>query len=318
MPRTARRIVPGVVYHLRARFVDRDWLLREHAEREQYLKLLGRALTTNDWKCISYALMSSHIHLALIAGRDSLWRLLKRVHSPFARWMNKRRGRLGPIFADRPIAEAVPSEHIARLIAYIHNNPVRAKVVTAARDSSWTSHRSYAGLVTPPPWLQIDEGLRRASIATAEKFDEFVDASANDQRDQAALDALKSVLRPRARVELGTRVVGDHVVAPILLRPHSAVRPDLHRIVELAGARLAVPPEVICSRTPNNAAVTARRLVVAIARAYGHIGADIAAALGVSEQTVSRYGLHARTADLEPHARQIVEHLRDELMTRNQ
>jgi hypothetical protein len=50
----------------------------------------------------SYAVMSSHIHLLLVAGTSTFDFLIRRAHSGFARWLNRRQGRLGPVFAQRP------------------------------------------------------------------------------------------------------------------------------------------------------------------------------------------------------------------------
>ncbi|HSN29607.1 MAG TPA: hypothetical protein VLT45_25145, partial [Kofleriaceae bacterium] len=142
--RIARVIAPHVFYHLIWRFVDHSWFFTDDHERATYLRLLERALTKSDWRCVAYALMSSHIHIGAVAGRDPLEHWAKSVGSPFARWMNHRHGRLGPVMADRPDSIAVASERERYVVAYIHNNPVRARVVPVARDSTWTSHHVFA------------------------------------------------------------------------------------------------------------------------------------------------------------------------------
>src|SRR5687768_2651967 len=101
MPRTARYNVPGTTHHVISRFVDRHWFFTAHEERETYLRMLGRALSQTDWRCLAYALMSNHIHLALVAGEAPMSSWTKSVNSPFALYMNKRHGRLGPLFAGR-------------------------------------------------------------------------------------------------------------------------------------------------------------------------------------------------------------------------
>ena len=63
MPRKPRSNQPGVVYHLISRFVEREWFIKEEEEREYYVRLLGRALSESDWRCLAYAVMSNHIHL---------------------------------------------------------------------------------------------------------------------------------------------------------------------------------------------------------------------------------------------------------------
>jgi len=79
--------------------VNREFRLSCADERHEYLRRLSRALETSDWKLLSYALMSSHIHKGYIAGRERFEDLTKRAHSPFALWLNKRQRRLGHVFA---------------------------------------------------------------------------------------------------------------------------------------------------------------------------------------------------------------------------
>ena len=134
MSRRPRSTTEGLVYHLISRFVDRDWFITCAEERAMYLRLFGDAVAKSDWLCLAYAVMSNHIHLALLAGEQPVsW--LRDAHSPFANWMNERHDRIGPMFVRGPKDKPVQPGGVGRLIAYIHNNPVRAGVVTSPAES---------------------------------------------------------------------------------------------------------------------------------------------------------------------------------------
>ena len=60
MSRVARLTVPQSLHHVISRFVDREWFFASDVERARYLALLGRALSTTDWRCVAYCLMSNH------------------------------------------------------------------------------------------------------------------------------------------------------------------------------------------------------------------------------------------------------------------
>src|SRR5688572_19206874 len=111
MPRLPRHTYPGLLHHVICRFVDRRWLLKSNGEREQYLRLLGRALGKSDWRCVAYCLMSNHLHFGLIGGHMPADSWTRKVNSPFARWLNSRHERLGPVFADRPSIYAVTPDN---------------------------------------------------------------------------------------------------------------------------------------------------------------------------------------------------------------
>ncbi len=129
MPRYRRLAPPGTLQHVIARFINHDFRLAGAEEREDYLTRLARALSGTDWVPLSFALMSSHVHLALIAGTAAASSWLKPLHTGVASALNRAHRRLGPVFAERPSNVLVPVERAAHLLAYLHNNPVRAAVV---------------------------------------------------------------------------------------------------------------------------------------------------------------------------------------------
>lgn len=156
---------PGCVYHLISRFVAREFFIQSAVERETYLSLLGFMIARSDWRCFSYAIMSNHIHLGLVAGDEPLAEWLRPTHTHFAQWINQRRERIGAVFVKGPNFIEVMRHGAPHVINYIHQNPVRAGVVADARDSDWTSHRAYLGLTRKLPWLDVELGLELAGFA---------------------------------------------------------------------------------------------------------------------------------------------------------
>ena len=148
----------GGLFHVISRFQDRRYYLDIEGARQRYLSCLGRAAKAHDCRIVAYCLMSSHVHLLLQLGNDSLGKLTKMANSPFATWVNGRRRRgLGGVFSDRPKSVLAHTETYGmELIRYIHNNPVRAGVVERASDSEWSSHRAYMGLEPVPDWLAVE------------------------------------------------------------------------------------------------------------------------------------------------------------------
>ena len=286
--RIARTWAPLTVYHFISRFIDARWFIKTDEDRRTYLRLLGAALRESDWRCIGYALMSNHIHLALIAGQQSMSSWVRRVHPPFAIFINDRQKRIGPVFAGRPKLHSVDDARVAALLGYIHNNPVRAGVVRGPELSSWTSARAFLGLVEPPPWLALEQGFTRAG--RGEEAPACVVSGELATPDQAALAGLYRGARRAGGLLLGTPSQAP-TRAAVLAYPHSRARPDPRAVLAIVGALLDLSPLAFCGSRRQPALLAARRLSVRAGIALGLTGTAMADALGISRQSASRHAL---------------------------
>ncbi|HEX5064098.1 MAG TPA: hypothetical protein VFV99_32200 [Kofleriaceae bacterium] len=277
MPRAPRLIVPGFVYHLISRFVDREWFITHERERRYYVSLLGRAISKSDWRCIGYAVMSNHVHISAVAGVHSLDSWIRRVHSPFADFMNKQHGRIGPLFVRGPRAFETPASDVARLVAYIHNNPVRANVVANPADTRWTSHRAYLGLDPAPSWLDVRLGLRLCGFDKPDAFAEFVALNPSDR----ARESLES-----GSVELDESALFREAIAEAPRRANES--PSARSVVEATALELQIPISSFCSRRRTATERLAREVAVHCASTVGISGVEIAHALRLSQPSASR------------------------------
>jgi putative transposase len=177
----------GGVYHVIPRFVAREWFIPSALERRVYLSLLGKALVRTSWRCFAFAVMSNHIHLALVAGAEPLKAWLRPMHTEFALWINRRRERIGAVIVRGPnVIEVVP-DGAGMLVSYIHCNPVRAGVVARATESDWTSHRLYAGMTPPRSWLDVGLGLELAGFGDRATMVDWVESVRADRSDLEAI-----------------------------------------------------------------------------------------------------------------------------------
>ncbi|CAN5848218.1 hypothetical protein BH11MYX2_BH11MYX2_14230 [soil metagenome] len=206
MPRPLRYTQPGTVYHLISRFVASEWFINSRPVRATYLRLLGIALATTDWQCLSFAIMSNHIHLALFSGEMPLANWLQRAHTPFAEWINLQRERIGAVFARGPKLYEVRADGVGRLINYIHRNPVRANVVPSCRRSDWTSHPAYAQTAPAPRWLDSGFGARLAGFRDPRSLANWIEGTSIERAELEAVTIGPVQLNesPRGEVELAT------------------------------------------------------------------------------------------------------------------
>ncbi len=209
MPRTSRSWRPGGGQHFISRFIDRRFKLETQQDRNMYLGYLADSQKRWDWRWLSYALMSSHIHDGLIAGACAPESFYRSTHTRYAQQYQRRFGTLGPVFAGRPKNFEVKPSKLVRMVAYHHRNPVEAGVVGRPAHSQWTSHRAYLRLASPPPFLDIEWALDTLGFDDSPggrtSFDEFVtdfDFDAHQESLHPGSDACtRAVRRPVAALE---------------------------------------------------------------------------------------------------------------------
>jgi hypothetical protein len=265
MPRAARNNSPGVLYHLVSQFVDREWFIETEAHRQLYLRMLGAVLAESSWVCLGYAVMSNHMHLAVIAGHERLETWMRRLNSGFADYMNREYGRRGAMFVRGPWDCAVPTERAAALLAYIHNNPVRGGAVPSAELSTWTSYQAYLGLCDGPRWLHVDKGRALSSFVDTHSFHAWSSApERNEYVDEVCRDFEGSATEPM-----------------------QAVRPEATALVRTVADVVGVSLAQLCSRRRGQREQVARKVAVRAAIQLGVTGKDIASALGITQQAAS-------------------------------
>jgi REP element-mobilizing transposase RayT len=102
-----------------------------------------------------YALMPNHFHVLLTAGPRGLGPSMKYLQGEYSRWLNAEKSWDGPVWRARYRSRPVDSEDYWRhLLAYVHLNPVKGRLVPKVGHSIWTSHAAYAGTRPVPDWLR--------------------------------------------------------------------------------------------------------------------------------------------------------------------
>lgn len=329
MPRYRRQIAEGSVQHVISRFVNREFLFDFEGSRDNYLVRVPRALERTGWHALSFALMSSHVHWGLRAGPHPSSALVKPLHAGFARWLNRSHRRLGPVFADRHRSLTFEGETAGLLLAYIHNNPVRAGLVTDPADSPWTSHRAYLGLAPAPAWLDVALGLHLCGYSATPSgrlaFHDMVRARAPEPRrtdlSGEDLQARRRSERSLARgpVELTTPTVAlldghlcvhARTVAPEGCPPRPSWHGSTDEVLDATALAAGVTVAELRGRSRVRILAAARRLAMvtwteSLGRPCGHM----ARALGIAASSGSELIVTA-SPDVRGRAMQIACALR--------
>ena len=339
MPRFARIVYPGGIYHVISRFHNREHLLTDQSERDYYLSLLGQGLEKTDTLLLAWCLMSSHVHLVVKAGKEPLDRLMKGIHSGFAGWLNRKKGRKGAVFSDRYKSILVEEEpYLIELVRYVHNNPVRARVTKTAKQSRWSSHRHYLGMHESPEWLNSGYVLSmfaKYPKVAREKFSQFVDEGKREKRRKdfsgersgSAARKFQQAMGDGWRISgpiVGSEQFQAKVLEDILAIDNQAKniggtlqhrgtghRPTLDELIAVATAVMGLEPWEFDQQPQKRPCATARQLIVWIwVQRCGGKQIDVSRKLETSTAAVSKWYGRAvlRNIELEP--------IRDEILSK--
>jgi putative transposase len=126
-------------------------------DRAVFLDLLAGYSLQYGLSLWGYCLMSNHFHLVAVPSQeDAAAKVLGRLESDYARFLNVRRRTSGHLWQARYHSVAMEPAHCWRALAYIERNPVRAGMTSAAAYYPWSSAAARVGFVVVPAWLDLD------------------------------------------------------------------------------------------------------------------------------------------------------------------
>lgn len=144
MPRKARTKSTTGIYHVVIRGVNRQTIFEDEEDKVQFLQTIAKYKGNNRFILYGYCLMDNHIHLLLKEKDDTLSVLMKRISSSYVYWYNRKYRRCGHLFQERFNSENVENTTYFRtVLRYIHQNPLKAGLVTNIFKSKWTSIHEY-------------------------------------------------------------------------------------------------------------------------------------------------------------------------------
>jgi len=154
MPRANRYFVPGYVWHITHRCHKKEFLLKFHKDRVNWIRWLFEAKKRYGLCVLNYIVTSNHIHLLVQdTGDNVIPKSMQLIAGRVAQSYNQRKQRRGAFWEDRYHATAVDTdEHLARCLIYVDMNMVRAGVVNHPRD--WSAS-GYHEIQNPPTRYRI-------------------------------------------------------------------------------------------------------------------------------------------------------------------
>jgi len=144
MARQAREKSSTGIYHVMMRGINRQNIYEDDEDRLRFLETLKNYKDKSDFMLYGYCLMDNHVHLLLQEGNEPISTTVKRISSSYVFWYNEKYERCGHFFQERFNSEVVETDdYFLTVLRYIHQNPLKAGLVTNVTDYLWSSYNSY-------------------------------------------------------------------------------------------------------------------------------------------------------------------------------
>jgi len=187
MPRTARAVEAGGIYHVLNRGNGRLKIFHKPGDYDAFIKLLVEAKERASVDVLALCLMPNHWHLVLrpTRARDLAefmrWLCTAHVRRHHAHYNNSAGGHL---YQGRYKSFAIQDdEHFLTVCRYIEANPRRAEMVQRAEDWQWSSlGRGDARYPLPMAAWPVDKPRGWARLV-------------NDDLGKSSLDSLRTSIR---------------------------------------------------------------------------------------------------------------------------
>lgn len=154
------KITQDETYHIYNQGNNKERLFYEDADYIHFIKLFRKYVRPN-CDVFAYCLMPTHFHFLIQASEDSaktkrignidscvLANGFRLLQSNYAQYINKKYGRSGSLFRQRTKAKSMAEGDVNygfTAFQYIHQNPLKAGLVTMMEKWKFSSFPDYAG-----------------------------------------------------------------------------------------------------------------------------------------------------------------------------
>lgn len=256
MARKPRIHMPGAIYHVILRGNARQDIFSDDKDRYRFYDILQISCERFRYRIHAFCLMTNHVHLAVQVSEIPLSSIMQNISLRYTQWFNWRHKQPGHVFQGRYKAIMVDADaYLLELAAYIHLNPVRARITDQPEQHRWSSHRAYLGK-EKLSWLDTDSILSQFSKKVREaraKFAGFVGERVSDGRREEFHGEKNS----------DSRIFGDDSFINAVLAKSDSLpeqKPDVHAVVEAVKKLYGIGDERLSTPGQERVASEARSL----------------------------------------------------------
>lgn len=273
---------PGAMYHVMLRGNNKQNIFFQAQDFDFFLERLRVRIEKYGVKVHLFCLMTNHVHLVIEVDKVPLTKVMQSLQTSFTLTINKRHNRCGHLSQGRFIEKLIQNEkYLLELCYYIHNNPVKAKLVQNIDEYYWSSHQAYIeeqfGWVTTN---RVNALINKHAISYYKTYLDFI------------CDRNNSFATPKffELDKMGMLKVNDSLnKANELSNPQKLIALELDIVIKKSCEQFGLEPNKLCSESSAPKVVMVRSVIAYIAHYFGgYYLKDIAHYFGRAHASFSR------------------------------
>ena len=145
MPRIARKDLDTPFLHVMVQGVNKEYIFDSSEQIELYLKIINKNVNDYNITIMAYCMMNNHAHFLIYAENiKELGKFMQKCNLQYAQIYNREKNRVGVLFRNRYQTEPIyNTKYLINCIKYIHQNPLKAKIVSNCEDYKYSSYNDY-------------------------------------------------------------------------------------------------------------------------------------------------------------------------------
>ncbi len=203
MARQARLQSPTDYYHVMMRGNNKEKIFARDDLKVYFLDCLAQQYEEGLLDIAAYCIMNNHVHIVAKANLENLSKGLKAINTKYAMRFNFQNDRIGHVFQGRYKSEVVANEiYLLNVIRYVHNNPIKAKLVNEPHAYKWSSFNEYIKVNTI-----ISSYQKEFVISCYNSIDKFMEFHKEIDNNEY-LDTLEEI--EEHRLNIAQKIISDY------------------------------------------------------------------------------------------------------------
>ena len=125
--------------------VNKEYIFNKQEYIQKYLDILKKIKNEYDLEILAYCIMNNHAHfLVYTEDIEKFGKYMQKTNLLYAQMYNKKENRCGVLFRNRYKTEPIyDRKYLINCIKYIHNNPVKARMVMKCEDYEFSTYNDF-------------------------------------------------------------------------------------------------------------------------------------------------------------------------------